>query len=374
MCSMKRNRGPEWKEYVDAKTGHTIQQLTDNKNIESKHNYYDVCPWSSDGKYILFSSAVPEEVVAAYKVTLSTENGAVCIMDTQSGEISTIAEGGLYNTHNGTFPIWHPSRNLVYYRRKRGLVGIVDIDEGTEITIKGSARQISPDGNTLVSTPNEVQLGDELGIYTMKSDGSDFRCIANMERIYEETPNRDEFDLKEMTISNTKWSPDGRHILVAMTVSSKPQVHRSIYIVSSDGSSVRWLSYFAHHHSWSLGGKQVLFNDWHESTGADEDRTVRMHLINFDGSGKRVVIDEPMGSHPLMDPTGRMISDYDDDGIYVVHVKEKRVERLAAYRNDYDRSHHGTQPHCVWNKDGTQLLYNSAETGHSEIYLVRMEN
>jgi Tol biopolymer transport system component len=177
-----------------------------------------------------------------------------------------------------------------------------------------------------------------------------------------------------MTIGNTKWTPDGQHFLIAMWVRPKPQVRRSIYVANREGSAVRWLTYFSHHHSWALGGKCVLFNDCkiHEEDGTRKEP--RMHLIDFDGSNRRVLIDEPVGSHPLMDPTGTKVADFDREGIYLVWVDEQRIERLAEFRAPFDMTHGGTHPHCVWNYDGTQILYNSAETGHSEIYLIRMDD
>jgi len=98
-----------------------------------------------------------------------------------------------------------------------------------------------------------------------------------------------------------------------------------------------------------------------------------MLLIDFGGSNTTVVIDQPVGSHPCMDPTGNRIADFDQHGIFVVRVKEQQIERVATFRNRFDMSHRGTHPHCVWSPDGSQVLYNSAETGRSEVYLVRVE-
>ena len=75
-----------------------------------------------------------------------------------------------------------------------------------------------------------------------------------------------------------------------------------------------------------------------------------------------------------MDATVNKIVDYDGRGIYLVRVSEQEVEYLAEYRNKYEISHAGTHPHPVWNREGTQVVYNSGETGHSEVYLVRLED
>jgi hypothetical protein len=62
--------------------------------------------------------------------------------------------------------------------------------------------------------------------------------------------------------------------------------------------------------------------------------------------------------------------DHDGKGVFVVHVKEERVERITTFRSDFNIGHKGTHPHCVWDREGKSVLYNSGETGHSEIYLV----
>jgi Tol biopolymer transport system component len=97
-----------------------------------------------------------------------------------------------------------------------------------------------------------------------------------------------------------------------------------------------------------------------------------MFLVDFDGANRHVAFDEPIGSHPLMHPDGTSILDADTEGIYVVRPDQNRVDRLATFDRAFDSTHHGTHPHPVWSRDGSQVIFNSAESGHSEVYRVSM--
>jgi hypothetical protein len=81
-------------------------------------------------------------------------------------------------------------------------------------------------------------------------------------------------------------------------------------------------------------------------------------------------IDKPIDSHPRPDPTGTKITDRDGKGVFIAHVKDREVERIAEYRERFDMSHKGTHPHWVWNHASTQFLHNSAETGQGDLYCV----
>lgn len=365
-------RGIERKEFTDSKTGRRIVQLTANSQWESKSGYYDICPWSEDGTLLALSSARPEDLVNPYRDNVSSEAGQACVMDTNTSEIRVIADDAFYISHSGAFPVWRPKSHVLSFRRKKNTC-VVDLDTGEENILDGVIRQVSPDGRRFVGSPSGRDRVEESGVvFVMDIDGSDPRCLATKRQLYDITPNRDEFDISEMTVGNKKWSPDGQSILVAMWVKPRPAVHRSLYIVSRDGSEIRWLAHFGHHHSWTPDGSAILFNDWLEypADGKKSDGSQRIHLVDFDGSNRRVVIDQPLGSHPIMHPGGKVIADWDRDGLYLVHVEEQRVERVAEFAQRFDMSHRGTHPHCVWSPDGTQLLYNSAESGHSEIYMI----
>ena len=52
-----QGRGPEKRTLQDAITGRTICQLTRSDEVESKHVYYDLCPWNHDGSQLIYNSA-----------------------------------------------------------------------------------------------------------------------------------------------------------------------------------------------------------------------------------------------------------------------------------------------------------------------------
>jgi Tol biopolymer transport system component len=252
-------------------------------------------------------------------------------------------------------------------------MGTVEVDTGKMGFFVGDIRQMSPDGSRIVYLGRSETAGSEQpaaeqapadAVYAAHADGSASRRVVTQRQLYELTPNKAEFELGEMTIGNTKWRCDGRYILVANFVHPRPEVRRSLYLVKKDGSEARWLCHFGHHHSWSPDGASILFNDRKAGSG------FRMHLIDFDGTNRRLVTDAIEGSHPLMSADGRRIVDFDHKGIFVVDVGSGSVERLSLYRNPFRMDIAGTHPHVAWNHDGTQVLYKSAETGHSELYLI----
>jgi len=368
----------EMTKFEDPISGRTIWRLT-NSQMEDKHSYYDISPWSPDQRYIVFSTANPHDLAAEHRDTMATGRGQVYIMDTETFGLTRIAGGAFYNSHTGAFALWHPQKNRVYFYVGPEQVAVVDVASGQIVhTMSGSIRQLSPDGRKFAWTSNDISSDMIRGVYTMNEDGSDVQLIVSLKDLYELTPNKDEFDIDQMTVGNTKWRPDGQYMLVAMWVKAKPddlepwrtRYRRSIYVVGRDGSERRWLTYFGHHHSWTADGQQVLYSGYktHTSEGVREDP--RLYLINFDGTDKRIVIDEPLGGHPIANPDGTMITTWDDESIILVRVPEQKVERLASLNPGFDMTHRGTHPHCIWSLDGRQILYNSAQTGHSQLYLI----
>jgi Tol biopolymer transport system component len=367
--------------FVDPATGRTIQRLT-NSQMDDKHTYYDISPWSADARMLLFSSAYPDDLTITHGDSVATNRGYLYLMDTETFEVRQIAGDGFFTAHTGTGAMWHPSGQKIYYYTAPGQVAAVNVENGhREHVMSGGIRQLSPDGAKFAWTINEATPEHpQTGVYTMNEDGSDVRLIVPTEALYELTPNRDRFALAQMTVGNTKWTPDGQHMLVAMWVKSTPgdltpwnsRPRRSIYIVSRDGSERRWLTFFGHHHSWTANGTQVLYSGYMEHSDDGVRQTPRLYLIDFDGSNKRIVIDQPLGGHPVASPDGALITTWDDQGVILVDVAKQRVEYLAMLQPGFDMTHRGTHPHCIWHPEGGLVLYNSAQTGHSQLYQIAL--
>lgn len=384
---------PERATFVDQQTGRTVEQLTSSP-MADLHTYYDISPWSHDGRFMVFSAADPNEVTDPYRDTFATRNGCLYLMDLETYELRLLARNAFYNTHTGAYPVWHPAKHEVFYYSSPVEVSVVDAEwerlgpDGGKLLRKmeGGIRQISPDGGLLSWTTNDVNTDLPRGVYTLRSDtGSrpqdedDLTLIASTESLYEMTPNNDLFHIDQMTVGNTKWTPDAQHMLVAMWIKSTPDdlapwkspYRRSIYIVSRDGSECRWLTFFGHHHSWTAEGTKVLYSGYRIHTDEGQQDEPRLFMINFDGSGKEVVIDEPLGGHPIASPDGNKITTWDKEGVILVDLERQTVEHLAAFGPHCDHnSHRGTHPHCLWSQDGTQILYNSAQSGRSHLYRV----
>jgi len=368
--------GIEKTTFVDPETGREVWRLTNSETMADRHAYYDIDPWSPDLARLVFSSAPVDRIVTPVRDLLSTTDGSIYLMDADTFEISYLTGDAFYQTHNGAYPIWHPNGGEVFYNHASGKVAAVDVRTGDVRFLDGKMRQISPDGTTIVWTENEGDMARR-GVYTMSTDGTGARQIVPTERIYELTPNKDQFSVEDVTVGNTKWTADSRHMLLTIWIGlwerpgqfQRPGVERSLYVASRDGSEVRWLTYFGHHHSWTPDAESVLYCGWLDP---ETKREPRLFLIDFDGTNRRVVIDEPLGGHPIMSPDKTRIATWDDHGIIIVYVEDQRTEYAATFGDGFDMSHRGTHPHPVWRSDGAQLLYNSAQFGHSQLCLLPM--
>lgn len=359
--------------YRDPVTDHVVWRIT-NSPYADTHAYYDVNPYSPDQHHILFSSALPRDITIPLKDNLSTPKGVIHVLDTRTWTRRLLAKDALYASHTGAFAIWHPSGQSVLFRHASGKVAIVDLDTLATRLVEGDIRQLSPDGNTIVWPNNDPDYAQGRGIYRVNTDGSGRRMIASAQEIYDLTPQEVAFDQADMFLQNTKWSVDGTRILLATRVPANPAKGydkiKHIYIIGADGSVKRWLTDYGHHHSWSSNGSAILYCDWLHHPPLGECRAPRLFLIDADGSNKRVVIDQPLGGHPLMSPDGRHIVTWDTRGIILVDIGEQTTQYLTTFGDGFDMSHRGTHPHAVWRQDGRQILYNSAQIGRSQIYVM----
>ncbi len=368
--------------FAQSNREHVVTQITNHPTLESQHTYYDICPWSHDERYIAFSSAPHEGSWRAFgRDGLATDDGSVHILDTDSLEITQVADSALYLRHGGAFCMWNPARHKLYYHRDEKVAVGLDLNTGSGHEFLARLRQLSPDGTLFASPGGEGSGSGGHGAKVMLVDesGTRSRELVDREHLHSLTPNRNGFPPEAMTLGNFKWHPDGEHLLIAMWVHGypmqghdKPISRRSLYVASKDGGEVRWLTHFGGHHSWTPDGSRVLFVDIREGEPDGSPQGRYLHTVDFDGTNRTQVFNEVAGSHPLMHPTKNLVVDFDDDTVYVANLDTQKREVLATFSQRFDGTHKGTHPHPVWNHDGTQVLYNSAESGKCEIYRIDM--
>ena len=67
------------------------------------HTYYDISPWSPDGRYMVFSAANPKDITAVHRDTLATCKGQLYLMDLETYELRLLARERI---------LQHPHRRL----------------------------------------------------------------------------------------------------------------------------------------------------------------------------------------------------------------------------------------------------------------------
>ncbi|MGM0494246.1 MAG: TolB family protein [Armatimonadota bacterium] len=366
MLPPRQEGDSERSEFVDPETGAKIIRLT-HSPYEDKHAYYDVDPWSPDGSKIVFASALPDQ-----------RGSTVWLMNADGSDMRRIGESGYFSYHVGCFPIWAPDGESIYWRdfhEEDGVrrVGTVRhfLADGREESMPIVVRQISPSGQILEVRANEKF--DARGLFIAEADGSDHRLLASVEEMIALSPERERVEAESLSISlpNCKWNADGSRAFVVFVGRNEQgrKQFAEVMTINPDGTGLTFVAEIEHHPIWHPDGERILFN------GSDG-----MYLVNWDGTGLQKVADCNMG-HPSVSPDGSTIvtDGYGRgewrDALWLIDVETGEARKLCNVPNVHGRQHQrGTQPHPVWSHDGTRVLYDSDESGRSQLYEVEVND
>lgn len=361
MLPPRRDGDTEREEFTDAETGARIVRLT-HSPYEDKHAYYDVDPWSPDGSTILFCSALPGQRATS-----------VWVMDADGSNMRKLGDSDSFSYHTGCFPVWAADGESVYWRDHREIEGERSLGtvrhflaDGREEFMPINVRQVSPRGLLLETRSAESQ--PEQGLFVAEADGGDRRMLASMDAILALSPSRERVEQEglRLNLQNCKWNADGSRCFVVFAGRDERgrAMFVEVYTVNADGTGLTYSCSIAHHPIWHPDGERILFN------AADG-----MYLVNWDGTGLRKVSDCNVG-HPSVSPDGSTIvtDGYGatwGDALWLIDLETGETRKLCNVPNVHGRSHErGTQPHPVFSHDGTRVLYDSDESGRSQLYEV----
>lgn len=353
----------------DPETGREVWQLT-NSRMHSIHPYYDTCAWNPSGTKIAFSAIDPDKI--SPKKTVTTPNGHLFVMDVDQDNAECITSNTDFSIHTGCFPIWVNDNTISYHAK--GHTCIIDIETKEVIEIKGlRGRALSPDGSRLAC--GYAKDSEKKGVVVVNLNDLSQKEIVNGERLKEvmlDTFNRDErmpdFDQnRSLQIANTKWSPDGSHLMLRFNFEPEEYM-KSVFVFRDDGSELKRLNlitpYFGHH-SWHPDGEHILYCDLNEM---GDGRLY--YLTDKEGLTRRNLSSIPLGAHPIFNPAGTEIVDFADNSIIHYDIQSGKAEKLASYSNN---THSGLHPHPSWSPDGANVIYHSDHTGTSQVYAIPLQ-
>lgn len=142
--------------------------------------------------------------------------------------------------------------------------------------------------------------------------------------------------------------------------------HHEIYVMNTDGSNVRRLTFGNANNfcsAYSLDGKKIAFL-------SDRDGNKEIYLMNADGSEPRRLTNNPADDyHPKLSPNGKQIAFVSKrDGnpeIYTFDADGRNLQRLT--------NNNSNDAYPSWSPDGNKIAFNSERDGIREIYVMNKD-
>ena len=351
------------------------------------HHYYFVSPWSPDGDQIVFfqfdQSVDKLTATGRYPGNLVVMNADGTARRKLAGPLS-----GHY--HTGVNQLWGPGGKFVYFQSRepgpRCMARIRIAGRQVEcVETPVPCSRLSPDG-TLMSCGN----AEHQGVLDLQS-GS-YRQFVTLAEARNMTPNRIEIKDEASQLQNTRFSPDGRRLMVVhRTRETFPRLVEIFMYGLRDGS-FSWLADDLHHPTWHPDSMAVLFV-------RHDPRTNLQWLVEADvetgGFRKAFDAEHVPAGHPSYHPLkphlvvtdcygGRM-----GNGLALINLEDGSMTQLVTIPlgpkpkqpadERFPLRHWGiwfpprqylNEPRPVWNNDGSRLLYTSQESGRMNLYVV----
>lgn len=372
---------------VDPVTGRGVKFLACDATRDYVHSYYDVPPWSPDGKHIVCASRRPGESTAD-----------ILVFNGEGEDPRRIAKVSHFNLHGAGGQKWADNRHVVFPSVHNGEQGmtVVDIDSLREefIRLPGQINKLSPDGKLGVV----IDRFAEAGLVDMQTH--EYTRICTLDQVRSQSPFRHLAEGQRSHLQNPRWSPDGR-LLMLVHRTTEPEgwdepgggpdlVEIWVYEVSTGrlwhGARI------SHHPGWHPNGEDILY-----VARDPETRVQDLRLVRYDGGNQRVIFGAehlPAG-HPSFPPgrTDLLATDCFGGrfgyGIVLIRLSPQELVHLvtipfgedpavspAAHAADPPCWHTWTyprgksHPHPAWRPDGTRLLYNDSTNGTVRLALL----
>lgn len=347
------------------------------------HHYYDISPWDPAGRRILyfrFDSAV-DKLSATGRYP-----GGLWIRDSEGGGERLVAGGLQGHYHVGVNQFWGPGGESVYYTQQ-GRTVRVELASGRQSTVSTPvpANRLNPEFSAI-----SCVRGEEWGLYDVAA--GKYRRLVTREQAIALSPRRDLVRGVPSGLQNTRFSPDGRWILIVHV--TREEFPRLVEMFAYDlrEGKLKHLAANLHHPGWRPDSKAVLFVRRRE-----HDNFQSLYEVDVETGAERLLSGThhvPAG-HPSYHPKKPHLIVTDcyggplGYGLAVLNTQTGELKQLVTipsgarpakpaddrfpFRNWglwMPQRPYLNEPRPVWNADGSRLLFTSEESGRMNLYVV----
>lgn len=350
-----------------------VAAVSPDEEAHSIHSYFNVCPESPDGRWVLFYRSVTPEA----------HEGEIVIRERATGEEKVLARPVVVeDAHRVACQQWVCNgREVVFHNCREGqwTVEAVDI-ETLRRRILARGRQVGwgqPTGEVVPLYGPHFAPGDHRGLEILNVTTGGIEAIFSAEDVRRAYPDMVErhFGSKPVSVFFPILSPDLQRVIFKMATPGGGDFR-------SKQASIRHLL-LAYH----LGDRRFLFAHeawghpaWHPDARALIN--VRSVLIDTDDGSVRELPGLPYfpGTHPTVSPDGRLfLTDTRAEpfggaegewGIALGPIEGGRFE--VIHRFDHSRgaaSWRLSHPHPAFNHDGRRIYFNVSSGGWTRLFV-----
>jgi len=353
--------------------GVKIQAVLPDADRHTIHSYFNTCPESPDGQWVLFYSSI----------SLNGQQGEICIRHRITGEVRVIAKGiNVEDAHRAACQQWVSNgKRVVFHNEREGewYVAAVDVESGQE-RVLAKDRLVcwgQPNSDLMPIYGKHWNPGAHRNLELVNVATGAIRTVVTAEAVKAAYPDwiAKAFGDKPYSIFFPELSRDSNRVYFKMAAAGNGEPR-------SGGASNR-LGLVC----YDLRAQQFLFqsNQWgHPAWHPDSRRIIEVGWTLVDsntGKTERLKGLPPMGSgHPSGSLDGRLIvtdinmknlgGDPNQWAIVVADARGGSHVMLHQFDNSrgaasWRRSH----PHPVFSADGQRIYFNVSSGRRTQLFV-----
>ncbi len=368
-----------------------ISIITPNDGYEYLFGYYDKCPWSEDGKYLLAL-----RVKNASKEADSSKPADIVRIDIDQKRVEKIATTHSWNVQQGCMAQWLSNDSILYndFRNEKNCSVILNLENNTERILDMPVYALSPDKTTILSldfsrlhrlrpgygycnvieSTRGEKCPDKACIWSMDMTTGKITPVLKYTELASFEPSAT-MEGAEHKVNHLMISPNGRRFMFLHRWFQKGTKYTRLLTCNIDGTDLYNLADdgFVSHCCWK--NDEEILGYLRKNNGGKGYYLLKDKTQEYEICWKQLSMD----GHPSFSYDGRYVvtDTYPDrrriQSLYV--MDGKRVVRLARVFSPFKYvGDTRCDLHPRWSKNGKEICFDASFDGKRSICIVNTES